>query len=284
MSQTPDASLLSGVLVRSPLHLPLLAMRSSLERAAVFRPRGTPAPHTAFCASPYKTGTTYIAGRFAGCNRVAHEPLHYTTLRHLNDSAFFSRRLAHLGLAFECSGFLANQLATIRASLPTARVIYLVRPFSEWLPSVVTYFSKLCEQVHHNYVCRLLFDRITVHPLDRFLSLTGDHQQAVVASLLNWWLAAYEEAMADPLCLLMPLDALDERIDEVEDFLHLRADRSVRPWKRAAGTKYLLQPADFLDLQPYASRIKAVETVTPLSVTPSPAPSERQMITEREAA
>lgn len=284
MSQTPDASRCAGVLVRSWLHLPILAIRSSLERGAVLRTRTSPAPHTAFCASPYKTGTTYLAGRFAGCNRVAHEPLHYTTLRHLNDTTFFSHRLAHLGLAFECSGFLANQLTTIRASLPTARVIYLVRPFSDWLPSVVTYFSKLREQVHHNYVCRLLFDRITVHPLDHFLSLTGDHQRRVVESLLKWWLSAYEEAMADPLCLLMPLDALDERIDEVEDFLHLRADRSVRPWKRAAPEKYLLKPAEFLDLQPYASRIKAVETTMPLSASSSPAPSERQMITDREAA
>jgi hypothetical protein len=284
MSQTPDPSHYAGVFVRSRLHLPLLAMRSSLERGAVFRARGTPPPHTAFCASPYKTGTTYIAGRFAGRNRVAHEPLHYTTIRHLSDTTFFSRRLAHLGLAFECSGFLANHLATIRACLPAARVIYLVRSFSDWLPSVVTYFSKLRGQVRYNYVCRLLFDRITVHPLDRFLSLTGDHQRTVVESLLTWWLSAYEEAMADPLCLLMPLDALDDRITEVEDFLHLRADRSVRPWKRAAAEKYLLTPSDFLDLQPYAARIEAVETAMPLGGRSLLGSARRQMINEREAA
>lgn len=275
MSLDHNVKRFAKVLVRSKFHAPLLALRSSIEYRSVVHSKRCSLPQTAFCASPYKTGTTYLAGRFARRNRVAHEPMHHTTIQRLTDARFFMQRLAYLGNAFECSGFLAGHLELIRASLPDARVIYLHRPFEDWLTSFISYFSSLGEQVRYNYVCRLLFDQITCYPVDSFFSLPDDAKHTVVTALLNWWLATYEEAIADPLCLLMPLHALDDRITEVEDFLRLRACRSARPWKRAAREKQPLHVADLIDLTPYASRIAAVERALPTgNAVACPAPGQ----------
>jgi hypothetical protein len=246
-------------IVRSPLHRPLLGLRSCVEQSVCFRAPKSVSKPTHFCASPYKTGTTYMAGRFKGRNRVAHEPFHYTSIRRRGDALFFQRRAARLSLDLECSGFLANQLRMIRDALPEARVIHLVRPFTEWLPSAISYFTELADRVRYNYVCRRVFDPITTYPIDCFFRLPSVAQATIVESLLQWWLSAYEEGMADPLCLRIPLWSLDDRIEEVEEFLRLRADRSAVPWKRASNTKVPMSPSDYIDLSPYAGRIEAVE-------------------------
>ena len=94
--------------VKTPLHYLLIKLISVYEFNIVYfnsRYTNKYLPTTAYCISPYKTGTTFVNGLFERYCNSAHEPLQYTTLKNIDNELFLKNRSKFLKLDLECSGF-----------------------------------------------------------------------------------------------------------------------------------------------------------------------------------
>lgn len=207
-------------LAKTPLHRPALAVRAGLNRCRV---GGTPARErrTTYMISPYKTGTTYAHNAFAKVCRSAHEPMHYDTIRYLDDIGFLAGRERHLDLDFEASGFFAGRIDTLRQIHPEARVLLAYRPFTDWAVSFLNYFEKVANFMHYNYPVRMLFDPFCRFPADRYRSLGTAERGQVVRGLFAYWRLVYEDAVDRHGVLVVPLGDFDARLPEIADFLGL---------------------------------------------------------------
>ncbi len=135
-------------LVSTPLYRPLLQARSTIQYLMVMLSNKGPDRKTAYCISPFKSGTTYFAGLFSEASKSEHEPLMHATLSNINNEVFMKKRAGYLNLDLECSGFFAGKLEVLRRISPDAKVIYLTRHPEEWIGSVVNYFSRLGKKLH----------------------------------------------------------------------------------------------------------------------------------------
>jgi hypothetical protein len=228
---------MKSFLVQTPFYKPLLTLRSRREYAAV--QRVTPHPvQTVYCVSPYKTGTTYIAEHFGNFQKTAHEPLQYTTLHHLEDVNFMSQRASYLNNRLESSGFFAGRIETLRRFAPTAQLLSLYRPFDSWVMSFLNYFEKLGQNVSFNYLARLLFDPMCKHHVDRFSMLSQKEQDYVLVQLFEYWSNSYEDALNDDLTLIIPLNQVDDRIEEIAEKLNLEnGSLKKSAWRRSSKDK-----------------------------------------------
>lgn len=249
-----EGNALQRRLVASRLYRPLLEARRGIEtrrvRASTLRP-----VRCRYCVSPYKTGTTYLSGLFAEHHRVAHEPMHYTTLNRVWDVDFMRRRQSLLDLELECSGFLSRHLTVLRQVAPDAALLFIARPPDDWISSVVNYSEQLARRVRWNYVARLFFDPICGHPIERFFELDDTAQHQVVSRLLDFWIEVYEAARADARALVVDLRDVDDRLGDIEDHLRLKATRSRRPWQRSTPRKRPFSLADHVEAQVYRAAV-----------------------------
>src|SRR5690554_1095857 len=111
-------------LVRTKFYPGLLEVRSYIEYFQVFfGAKASLINNTAYCISPYKTGTTYFSALFE-CKSM-HEPLMYTTIRNMDDISFLLKRSDFLSIDLECSGFFADKLPLVRKFAPNSKVIFL---------------------------------------------------------------------------------------------------------------------------------------------------------------
>lgn len=98
---------------------------------------------TVYCISPYKTGTTYLASCF-NLDMSKHEPIKHMSLKNLEKDfdSFFIKRLNHLNLKLECSGFWSayiNELAHNKIAKDLDYICILRAP-SSWVASVINYW------------------------------------------------------------------------------------------------------------------------------------------------
>lgn len=142
--------------------------------------------NTAYCISPYKTGTTYLYELFKNNCKTAHEPLSYTTLLHIDDTLFLKKRSIFLNLDLECSGFFARRLGLLRKFAPDAPVLLLSRSPEAWIGSVINYFAQLGKRISYNYVARQIFDPICGERVEDFYTLPADKKSRLVSNLLNY--------------------------------------------------------------------------------------------------
>jgi hypothetical protein len=156
----------------------------------------------------------------------------------------------------ECSGFFAGHLSKLRLIFPDSPVIYLKRPPEAWITSVINYFSSLADSINYNYVCRILFDRVCFsHPIDRFFSSDDRERSLILKYLLEYWIRVYEEAVKDPYALIIPLTDVDARIEEIEDFISMRACSGRRIWKRENPKKESIRLSRYIDLSVYKDKL-----------------------------
>lgn len=245
-------------LVSSLAYKSLLRIRSLLQ---FFRVMFLPVighRETAYCVSPYKSGTTYFSGLFSKVCRSEHEPMMHATLLNFNNSRFLKRRARNLKLDLECSGFFAGRLSTLRRFAPHAKVIFLTRHPEEWIGSVVNYFSDLSDRVTYNYVARLIFDPICIWHVDQFYNLTFSQQRDVVRRLLLFWIDVYTEALQDKQSMVVPLEEVDTRLAEISDFLGLPRGHAAGVWKRENRSKRDFSLADYIDLSQYVDKVKLI--------------------------
>ena len=147
--------------VRSPLHKLTLDIKGRIELSKFSKINNQITGNsTAYCISPYKTGTTYLAGCYAK-GVSAHEPLDYLSLKQLdkNFDDLFIRRLNTLNLKLECSGFFSAYIDELAAH-PIAKdfnFIVILRSPSSWITSTVNFWAKIGNDKHHFHIDNELF-------------------------------------------------------------------------------------------------------------------------------
>jgi len=111
-----------------------------------------PHSNTIYIVSPYKTGTTYIDSLWNE-SVSKHEPLQLYSLRGLgqNFEEDFLKREALLDLKIECSGFWSLFLERLPKPETLYKYIYVLRPPSEWVTSVIKHFYGL-RTIGYNYI------------------------------------------------------------------------------------------------------------------------------------
>ncbi len=204
-----------------------------------------------FCISPYKTGTTYVSGLYSGQNNVKHEPMHYTTLKHIESPEFLKKRSAHLNLDLECSGFFSLYIKELRLIFPHSPFLFVARDPASWISSVISYFTKLDGAVYYNYVLRMFFDPITTYPIEKFDKLRKDEQSIVIKNLLEFWIHVYSSALNDELSLIVKIENIDSKASEIANFLNLKSTTDFSAWKRVNRSKSSLEIECFVNIDPY---------------------------------
>lgn len=247
------------LLVKTPLYYYLLKLRATFQVYNVMvatRNSIQKECKTAYCISPYKTGTTYMSGLFKDTCKTAHEPLQFTTLLNINNVDFLKNRAKYLNLDIECSGFFANRLSLVREFAPTAPVLFLIRSPEDWIGSVVNYFAKIGEQVSYNYIDHMFFEPICGASVAKFYSFPLIKQSSMVSRLLQYWINVYSKALNDPRALVIPLENIDEHLMEIEDFFEqkVKTDRS-KIWRRENKDKKQFYLSDYIDLNLYKEDI-----------------------------
>jgi hypothetical protein len=97
-----------------------------------------------YIVSPYRTGTTYLASLW-NKDIARHEPAHMYTLKYFvksNISKTFLKRSALLDIKIEASGAFSLILDKLE-KLDEAEYIYILRPPSDWIKSVINHFIYL---------------------------------------------------------------------------------------------------------------------------------------------
>lgn len=258
----PEQSKLRQFFVKTPLYFFLLKLRSIYEYRAVKmvnRLHHNIEPRTAYCISPYKAGTTYVTGMFKDVCRVAHEPLHYTTLRYIASNDFLSKRKRFLNLEIECSGFFAGRLGQVRVFAPNAPILMMSRAPENWIGSVINYFRNLSELLSYNYVARLFFDPICGQRVENFYDLNPLKQAGIVTSLLEYWIRVYKEGKRDHNTLIIPLEDIAKHIEQIEAFLGYKSNpvRDLK-WKRVNPKKRFFCLRDHIDVKRYGKDVSAI--------------------------
>lgn len=246
-------------LVKTPFYHFLLRLRSLFEFRTVSTFGKLPDKmkrNTAYCISPYKTGTTYLTGLFKNTCRASHEPLQYTTLLHIDDTDFLGKRANYLNLDIECSGFFADRLTQLRKFAPNAPVLFLSRSPEAWIGSVINYFTKLGNRVSYNYIARFIFDPICGARIEDFYALPMAKKSLMVNGLLNYWLRVYTSAQKDPKVLIVPLEQIDDHLTQIENFFGHKAKAGNEIWKRENKNKKPVFLSDYVDLSPYKEDIR----------------------------
>lgn len=125
--------------------------------------------------------------------------------------------------------------------------------------SVINYFKKLGERMSYNYVARLVFDPICRERIEDFYDLNSMRQTAVATALLEHWIDVYSAAHNDPKALVVPLEELDARITQVEEFLgHKSRPVKNKKWKRENPEKRPFFLRHHVDTQRYEQDIRAL--------------------------
>lgn len=188
------------------------------------------------CISPYKTGTTFLAGCYSK-TIASHEPLRYATLRYINDCQkdLFYRRLRFLGLSLECSGHFSAYANEFKRSLPgKVRCICIGRPPSQWITSVINYWKALHEEGFEkaDYIDRLFWRPAIGESLYGFFENDELRREKIIAGLERFYLRFVENAIEIPGMVFVPLENLVERLPEIDDMVGVRS-KPGKAWRRS---------------------------------------------------
>jgi hypothetical protein len=243
-------------IARSSLHRPATVARSFVLKRLIMRHRSGPDPATNYCISPYKTATTFIANLFQGA-RAQHEPLHYLTLKNIDDSCFLSCRRRYLQLDLECSGFLSLVAPSVLQTCTRRRVLFIIRDPADWVGSVVDYFTGRDREVSYNYVEELFFSRIDAAGVSKFYALSDREKSRVAESLLRFWIKTYQAARQSDRCFSVRLDELGSNIELIEHNFEMKATNRAA-WRRQNERRTKLDVRGLVDFTKYAGDIAAL--------------------------
>lgn len=209
------------LLVRTPLHRPLVELNSARRYQQIKR---TPIRdvRTAYCISPYKTGTSFIASMFDKSVSM-HEPFHHTTLKHMHDHDFLRRRKAFLNLRVEASGFFASMAREFGELFPEDNMVFVIRDPSDWIGSNIDYTDVVQTMIHYQFGRELFWRKISRFVGDDFYSLKDEQQHEFVTDMLNFWLKVYREARSLANGHIIRLEDVRDNIDHLEHLFDQKA-------------------------------------------------------------
>jgi hypothetical protein len=244
------------VVARSMLHRPATVARSFVLERLIMRQRRDPDPDTNYCISPYKTATTFIANLFAGA-RTCHEPLHYLTLKNIDDARFLAHRKRYLRLELESSGFLSLAAESVLGWCVGRKALFIIRDPVDWIGSVVDHFAVVDREISYNYIEDLFFARIAAAGASRFHTLDDHGKSRVAESLLRFWIRTYRGAVISDRCFVVRLEELGDKVDLIEHHFGMKAtDRAARGLRN--GRRGKLDLRGLVDLDKYAQDIAAL--------------------------
>ena len=214
----------------------------------------TPADDTVrtnYCISPFKTGTTFVAGLFPQ-DVSAHEPLAHCTLTHIDNADFLRRRKAMLNLRVEASGFFSMIAEEFVQQNPDDNILFMLRDPAAWIGSALDYGRKIRQQVGFSYGRKLYWGRIGVPPLNLFYQSSDQEKQTTIDTMLRFWLRTYDVARRHDNCHMIKLEDLDQKIDELEDFFGMKAVNADTAWRRVNKDRTSISIWDHVSRQDYA--------------------------------
>jgi len=183
---------------------------------------------TIYCISPYKTGTTFLSSGFNE-NVAPHEPLHYFSLKGLNQDfhSTFIKRLNYLNLKLEVSGFLSLYVDKLIGNhlIEELQFISILRKPSSWVTSAINYWSDL--GTNYDYINEFYWkERVGVDLVNfknknkeeqnRLLNLMGDfylnytEASFKIKNIDHVHIADLEKYMRQDLSLRLNENVLDE--------------------------------------------------------------------------
>ena len=239
---------------RTPLYRAALDVRAKCDYIKIRKTRSAANRVTHYCISPYKTATTYVSNIFSEY-RVAHEPLHYVTLRHIDDVKFLRRRRAYLDLDLECTGAFCESIPIMREAFPEARFLFIIRHPQSWIQSTLNYYENFFPGINYIYLSSLFYKKHGVANVDRFFQIDEESRVRTVKSLLEMWLRVYQAARRDTNSLIIKLEEIDSRLGDIESFLGMKSANAERAWRHKGKLTQKISLADYVDLDPYRADV-----------------------------
>ncbi|WP_298789319.1 hypothetical protein [uncultured Allomuricauda sp.] len=185
-------------IVRTPLHKTAIEIKAkkivkgfSKENNAILNNK------TIYSISPYKTGTTFLAGCF-NYAISAHEPIHYASVKTMAEDfdAFFVRRLNTLDLKLESSGFWSayiDELANHTIAKELTYICILRKPAS-WVTSVINHWYQIKKyRQHYFWTNELFWKKIVGVDLSNFFNYDEQEQQEIVSKMLQFYMSFTEK-------------------------------------------------------------------------------------------
>ncbi|NAY91219.1 hypothetical protein GTQ34_04740 [Muricauda sp. JGD-17] len=181
-------------IVRTPLHKTAIELKAkkiwkgfSKENSKILDNR------TIYSISPYKTGTTFLAGCF-DYSISKHEPIHYASVKKMEEDfdGFFIRRLNSLNLKLESSGFWSayvDQLANHHIGKDLTYICILRKP-SSWVTSVVNHWYQI-KRYRQNYFWtnELFWKKIVGVDLSNFYEYSEEQQNDIISKMLDFYMS-----------------------------------------------------------------------------------------------
>jgi hypothetical protein len=181
---------------------------------------------TVYCISPYKTGTTYLASCFSP-EISHHEPLHHLTLKSLdkNFDSFFARRMKHLNLKLECSGFLSayiNELVENEIAKDLEYICILRSP-SSWVTSVINYYytRQIRLKLRFDYVNELFWKKkVGVDIVEFQIGVDTKKNQEIIDKILRFYIDFTNNTSLLKNVTYIKLKEMDNNLPYVESLIH----------------------------------------------------------------
>lgn len=228
---------LRRIVAHSLLHRPLMEYRARIAARRIKHTDVRREGSTIYIVSPYKTGTTYIDSLWDE-NISKHEPFQLYSLRDLKKDFVrnFRKREILLNLKLECSGFFSLFLDKLPKSTIPHKYIYILRPPSKWVGSVMKHFYGL-RTIGYNYINEYYWKQLLSHDM---LPVLINGKQKEIEKLADDLYKIYFKLLADaehnPDISFVELKNLDQLALRLGERIGVRPDFS-RAWKRVGKQK-----------------------------------------------
>ena len=152
---------------------------------------------TIYSISPYKTGTTFLAGCF-NYDISRHEPIHHASVKKMQEDfdGYFIRRLNSLNLKLESSGFWSahiDQLANHPIGKDLTYICILRKPAS-WATSVVNHWYQVKRYGQNYFWTNEIFWKKAVGvDLANFYEYSEEKQKDTVEKLIKFYMSFTEK-------------------------------------------------------------------------------------------
>ncbi|WP_370391761.1 hypothetical protein [uncultured Winogradskyella sp.] len=218
-------------------------------KITVSRPSST--VRTVLCISPYKTGTTFIAGLFR--KEVAkHEPLHYISYKLLDKDfdKYFQKRMAYLNLKLECSGLWSAYVDDLASNATSKDLDYIcvLRSPSSWVTSVINYWNEPFMLDFHFDIQNEFFwkNKVGVNLREFNFDRESKTNEEIIEKLISFYFDFTEKTKNIRNLTYIHLHDIKKKISCIEDLLGEKANVK-NSWKRQNKNKRFIYKNDEID-------------------------------------
>jgi hypothetical protein len=208
---------------------------------------------TVYCISPYKTGTTYLSSCF-NQEISKHEPIHYLSLKKLdkNFDGFFIKRLNHLNLKLECSGFWSAYIRELVNNKIAKDLDYvcILRSPSSWVSSVINFMKgPFMRELHFDFPNELFWKQkvgVDIHAFE--IGIDSKKNQEIIEGLIRFYFDFTKNTSLLNKITYIKLKEIDKDLPLVGSLIH--EDPTIKNrWKRETKEKYFVYENKSIDIE-----------------------------------